>query len=174
MLPAGSRTSDTMNAWRRFPDNYHFSRRSILRLTSVGWISRPAITPRWRTSETSAVGLLPAALQGFDIDGLLCALDPYQRLPSARRPGRQDRSRQGPRTPTESRGLSGRRAGLQARALDGRRDCPGIAVALRPQVRRPAAPETVFKVCEHLAANPGRGVRRVGGRLPATARLAAE
>jgi hypothetical protein len=46
MLPAGCRTYDTMNAWRRFPDNYHFSRRSILRLTSVGWISRPAITPR--------------------------------------------------------------------------------------------------------------------------------
>ena len=38
-----------------------------------GWIER---FPMWdwvggRTSETSAVGLLPAALQGFDIDGLL-------------------------------------------------------------------------------------------------------
>jgi glucose-6-phosphate isomerase len=27
----------------------------------------------------------------------------------------------------------------------------------------PDAAETVFKICEHLAANPGRGVRRMGG-----------
>jgi glucose-6-phosphate isomerase len=29
--------------------------------------------------------------------------------------------------------------------------------------------ETVFKICEHLAANPGRGLRRVGGRGAAAA-----
>ena len=28
---------------------------------------------------------------------------------------------------------------------------------------RAYAAETVFKICEHLAANPGRGVRRMGG-----------
>ena len=27
-------------------------------------------------------------------------------------------------------------------------------------------PETVFKICEHLAANPGRGVARLGGQTP--------
>lgn len=43
------------------------------RAVSQGWIAR---FPMWdwvggRTSETSAVGLLPAALQGLDIDGML-------------------------------------------------------------------------------------------------------
>ncbi len=42
-----------------------------------------------------------------------------------------------------------------------------------PKFAGPADPETVFKICEHLAANPGRGVRRVGGRLPAKSRFAA-
>jgi glucose-6-phosphate isomerase len=42
--------------------------------SSGGWLAR---FPMWdwvggRTSETSAVGLLPAALQGFDIDNVLC------------------------------------------------------------------------------------------------------
>jgi glucose-6-phosphate isomerase len=32
-----------------------------------------------------------------------------------------------------------------------------------------ADPETVFKICEHLAANPGSGVQRVSGTAPATA-----
>src|SRR4029079_9734423 len=41
--------------------------------TSEGWLAR---FPMWdwvggRTSELSAVGLVPAALQGIDIDGLL-------------------------------------------------------------------------------------------------------
>jgi glucose-6-phosphate isomerase len=29
-----------------------------------------------------------------------------------------------------------------------------------------ADPETVFRICEHLAANPGRGVARAGGTTP--------
>jgi len=33
----------------------------------------------------------------------------------------------------------------------------------------PDAAETVFKICEHLAANPDRGVKRVGGTTPAEA-----
>lgn len=32
-----------------------------------------------------------------------------------------------------------------------------------------ADPETVFKICEHLTANPGGGVQRVSGTTPATA-----
>ncbi|RME67158.1 MAG: glucose-6-phosphate isomerase [Verrucomicrobia bacterium] len=53
---------------------------------SEGWIAR---FPMWdwvggRTSETAAVGLLPAALQGLDIDGLLAgaaAMDAVTRIP---------------------------------------------------------------------------------------------
>jgi glucose-6-phosphate isomerase len=40
-------------------------------------------------------------------------------------------------------------------------------------IGQPAEAETVFKILEHLAANPGRGVVREGGRLPATARFRA-
>jgi glucose-6-phosphate isomerase len=43
------------------------------RRSSEGWLARMPMFD-WvggRTSETSAVGLLPAALQGIDIDGLL-------------------------------------------------------------------------------------------------------
>lgn len=54
---------------------------------SKGWIER---FPMWdwvggRTSELSAVGLLPAALQGFDIDGLLAgakACDELTQIPN--------------------------------------------------------------------------------------------
>jgi glucose-6-phosphate isomerase len=57
--------------------------------TQQGWLKR---FPMWdwvggRTSETSAVGLLPAALQGLDIDGLLAgakACDAVTRVPDAR------------------------------------------------------------------------------------------
>lgn len=55
-----------------------------------GWLAR---FPMWdwvggRTSETSAVGLLPAALQGFDIDSLLAGArtcDELTRIPDATR-----------------------------------------------------------------------------------------
>jgi glucose-6-phosphate isomerase len=55
-----------------------------------GWLAR---FPMWdwvggRTSELSAVGLLPAALQGLDVDGLLAgaaAMDEATRLADARR-----------------------------------------------------------------------------------------
>lgn len=53
-----------------------------------------------------------------------------------------------------------------------------IAQALPPpadsRYAGPADPETVFKICEHLSANPGHGVRRVRGRLPANARYSGE
>lgn len=43
-----------------------------------------------------------------------------------------------------------------------------LAAALSPdEDGRPVDPETVFKICEHLAANPGRGVVRTGGSTPA-------
>ncbi len=62
---------------------------SELDKTAAGWIRR---FPMWdwvggRTSETSAVGLLPAALQGLDIDGLLSgakACDELTRKPDLR------------------------------------------------------------------------------------------
>jgi glucose-6-phosphate isomerase len=37
-------------------------------------------------------------------------------------------------------------------------------------IRQPDAAETVFKVCEHLASNRGRGVRRVGTGSPGNAK----
>lgn len=56
----------------------------------------------------------------------------------------------------------------------GRRAAPAtveqIAAALgQDDEGRPVEPETVFKICEHLAANPGRGVVRTGGTTPASA-----
>ncbi len=43
-----------------------------------------------------------------------------------------------------------------------------LAAALGPDEEgRPVDPETVFKICTHLAANPGRGVVRTGGHTPA-------
>jgi len=40
---------------------------------------------------------------------------------------------------------------------------PGLAAALGT----PHDAETIFKICEHLAANPGRGVTRAGGATAA-------
>lgn len=43
-----------------------------------------------------------------------------------------------------------------------------LATALSPdETGQPVDPETVFKICAHLAANPGRGVVRTGGTTPA-------
>jgi glucose-6-phosphate isomerase len=63
---------------------------SRLDAEAAGWLAR---FPMWewvggRTSETSAVGLLPAALQGLDIDGLLAGAaecDEATRIPDLRR-----------------------------------------------------------------------------------------
>ena len=64
------------------------------RAEADGWLAR---FPMWdwvggRTSELSAVGLLPAALQGLDVDGLLAgaaAMDEATRVADAlRQPGR--------------------------------------------------------------------------------------
>jgi glucose-6-phosphate isomerase len=43
------------------------------------------------------------------------------------------------------------------------------AAQIAAAIGQPAEAETVFKILEHLAANPGRGVVREGGRLPAAA-----
>jgi glucose-6-phosphate isomerase len=43
------------------------------------------------------------------------------------------------------------------------------ASQLAAAVGAPEAAETVFKICEHLAANPARGVKKVGGTMPAEA-----
>jgi glucose-6-phosphate isomerase len=50
-----------------------------------------------------------------------------------------------------------------------------LAAALGPdEDGRPTDPELVFKLCEHLAANPGRGVVKVGGTTPADSAYAGE
>ena len=50
-----------------------------------------------------------------------------------------------------------------------------LAAALGPdEDGRPVDPETVFKLCEHLAANPGRGVLKLGGTTPADSAYAGE
>ena len=41
---------------------------------------------------------------------------------------------------------------------------PEMAAQIAEALGRPEATETVFKICEHLAANPGRGITRSGGR----------
>jgi glucose-6-phosphate isomerase len=41
---------------------------------------------------------------------------------------------------------------------------PETAAQIAEALGRPEATETVFKICEHLAANPGRGIARSGGR----------
>ena len=44
-----------------------------------------------------------------------------------------------------------------------------LAEALVPAVDGPPDPETLFKICEHLAANPGSGVVKTRGPLPTLA-----
>ncbi len=46
----------------------------------------------------------------------------------------------------------------------------GVASA----IGQPEACETVFKICEHLAANPGRGVKKVRNGRPAQVQYSAE
>ena len=41
---------------------------------------------------------------------------------------------------------------------------PETAMQIAQALGVPEATETVFKICEHLAANPGRGITRSGGR----------
>jgi glucose-6-phosphate isomerase len=41
---------------------------------------------------------------------------------------------------------------------------PETAAQIAQALGVPEATETVFKICEHLAANPGRGIARAGGR----------
>ncbi len=44
------------------------------------------------------------------------------------------------------------------------------AVEIAAALDMPGEAETVFKICEHLAANPGRGVERLGGQGPGAAK----
>lgn len=75
----------------------HFGQHAVAITTSGSQLDTLAIENKWisrfpmwdwvggRTSELSAVGLLPSALQGFDIDGMLtgaCASDELTRIPS--------------------------------------------------------------------------------------------
>jgi glucose-6-phosphate isomerase len=46
---------------------------------------------------------------------------------------------------------------------------PATASQLAAEINLPDEAEHVFKICEHLAANPGRGVRRKSGDTPANA-----
>ena len=63
---------------------------------------------------------------------------------------------------------------LQKRVVDylkghaaARRSAPPTAEQIAADLGQDADPETVFKICEHLAANPGRGVVRLSGTSPA-------
>ncbi|MCP3168161.1 glucose-6-phosphate isomerase [Myxococcus qinghaiensis] len=59
---------------------------------------------------------------------------------------------------------------LTARLLDARASAR-TAEQLANDIGQPDEVETVFKVLEHLAANPGRGVQRSGGASPSEARF---
>ncbi|NVJ19870.1 MULTISPECIES: glucose-6-phosphate isomerase [Myxococcus] len=59
---------------------------------------------------------------------------------------------------------------LTARLLDARASAR-TAEQLANDIGQPDEVETVFKVLEHLAANPGRGVQRSGGASPLEARF---
>lgn len=48
-----------------------------------------------------------------------------------------------------------------------RRSMQPTAEQIAADLGQDADPETVFKICEHLAANPGRGVARLSGATPA-------
>jgi len=70
---------------------------------------------------------------------------------------------------------------LQQRILDRfaagqpARNGPGATAAeLAQALGVPDEAEGVFKICQHLAANPGRGVKRLGGKSAANARYAPE
>jgi len=45
------------------------------------------------------------------------------------------------------------------------------AAQIAQDLGQPEAAETVFKICDHLAANPSRGVQRLGGKSPHEARF---
>ena len=48
---------------------------------------------------------------------------------------------------------------------------PRAADQIAAAAGQPDQAETAFKILEHLAANPGRGVARTGGRAPRDARF---
>ena len=71
---------------------------------------------------------------------------------------------------TLQRRISDYFAGVAAAQPERGATAPEIAQALG----QAGAAETVFKVCQHLSANPGRGIRRVSGSSAAEARFAPE
>ncbi len=58
--------------------------------------------------------------------------------------------------------------------LSGLAGAPATPGEIAAAVGKPDEVETIFKICEHLAANPSRRVSRKGGRNPATAIFALE
>jgi glucose-6-phosphate isomerase len=59
---------------------------------------------------------------------------------------------------------------LQQQALRTLDSIPRSVTDLAAALQAPDQAETLYKILEHLAANPGRGVARVGGRHPLQAR----
>lgn len=61
---------------------------------------------------------------------------------------------------------------LQSTLMEWFRSHPegGTALEVANALNRPEAAESIFKICEHLAGNPSRGIRRSGDPLPATCR----
>jgi glucose-6-phosphate isomerase len=56
---------------------------------------------------------------------------------------------------------------IQKAVLAALKSSPETAVAIAASIGRPDDVETIFKICEHLAANPDRGVAKVPGQSPA-------
>jgi glucose-6-phosphate isomerase len=55
---------------------------------------------------------------------------------------------------------------MQHDILKGLGNDPQTALQIAKTIDRPDDVETVFKICEHLSANPDRGIKRLAGRSP--------
>lgn len=65
---------------------------------------------------------------------------------------------------------------LQAKVVGCLKSQPGAGLTVAELAAAVGSddPESVFKICEHLAANPGRGIRKIKGTTPFGARYAGE
>lgn len=65
---------------------------------------------------------------------------------------------------------------LQAKVVGCLKSQPGVGLTVAEVSSAIGSddPESVFKICEHLAANPGRGVRKIKGTTPFGARYTGE
>jgi glucose-6-phosphate isomerase len=61
-----------------------------------------------------------------------------------------------------------------ARLREAKRSVKATATAIAQAIGQPDAAETVFKICQRLSVNGGRGLRRVGGSTPADIEFAPE